>query len=44
MSNAKVLLVGLDPSVVNFERWPGLTAEKLEAGPADSVDAVKRWT
>lgn len=27
-----VLLVGLDPTVVNYERWPGLTAEKLEAG------------
>ncbi len=27
-----VLLIGLDPSVVNYERWPGLTAEKLEAG------------
>ena len=70
-----VLLIGLDPSVVNYEHWPGLTAEKLEAGlrtdtdefllferlvnfihtntpqakicfntgPADSVDAVKRW-
>ena len=32
MSAKKVLLIGLDPAVVNYERWPGLTAEKLEAG------------
>ncbi len=28
----KVLLIGLDPKVVDYSRWPGLTAEKLEAG------------
>jgi hypothetical protein len=27
-----VLLIGLDPTVVDYDRWPGLTAEKLEAG------------
>ena len=32
MSTRKVLLIGLDPGVVNYDRWPGLTAEKLEAG------------
>ncbi len=32
MSTKKVLLIGLDPRVVNYDRWPGLTAEKLEAG------------
>ena len=32
MSNKRVLMIGLDPAVVNYERWPGLTAEKLEAG------------
>ncbi len=32
MSNKKVLMIGLDPAVVNYERWPGLTPEKLEAG------------
>lgn len=32
MSGKNVLLIGLDPAVVNYERWPGLTAEKLEAG------------
>ena len=26
-----VLLIGLDPAVVHYEKWPGLTAEKLEA-------------
>jgi hypothetical protein len=28
----KVLLIGLDPAVVDYSRWPGLTPEKLEAG------------
>ncbi len=32
MSTKNVLLIGLDPAVVNYDRWPGLTAEKLEAG------------
>ncbi len=32
MSKKHVLLIGLDPAVVNYDRWPGLTAEKLEAG------------
>jgi len=32
VSVANVLLIGLDPMVVNYDRWPGLTAEKLEAG------------
>ena len=32
MSVTNVLLIGLDPTVVNYDRWPGLTAEKLEAG------------
>ena len=27
----KIILVGWHPSVVNYEKWPGLTAEKLEA-------------
>ena len=27
----KVLLIGLDPAAVNYDKWPGLTAEKLEA-------------
>jgi hypothetical protein len=30
MSGKKhVLFVGLDPAVVDYGRWPGLTAEKL---------------
>ncbi len=32
MTTKNVLLIGLDPSVVDYDRWPGLTAEKLEAG------------
>lgn len=32
MSATTVLLIGLDPKVVNYERWPGLTAEKLQEG------------
>lgn len=32
MSEGKhVLFVGLDPAVVDYEKWPGLTAEKLMA-------------
>ena len=27
----KVLMVGWHPSAVNYEKWPGLTPEKLEA-------------
>ena len=32
MAGKNVLLIGLDPEVVRYDRWPGLTAEKLEAG------------
>jgi len=32
MGALNVLLIGLDPAVVDYDRWPGLTAEKLEAG------------
>ncbi len=31
MSSKKVLLIGFDPAVVDFSKWPGLTAEKLLA-------------
>ena len=27
----KVLMIGLDPAVVDYDKWPGLSAEKLEA-------------
>lgn len=30
MSKAKVLAVGLRPSVVDFSKWPSLSAEKIE--------------
>lgn len=32
MATKNVLLIGLDPAVVDYDRWPGLNAEKLEAG------------
>lgn len=41
MITKKVLLIGLDPSVVNYDRWPGLTAEKLEAGLRRDEAALK---
>ncbi len=28
----KVLMIGWHPGVVNYDKWPGLTPEKLEAG------------
>lgn len=27
----RILLIGFDPSVVDYTKWPGLTAEKLRA-------------
>tara|TARA_R110002049_G_scaffold48815_1_gene140243 strand:- start:370 stop:741 length:372 start_codon:yes stop_codon:yes gene_type:complete len=39
MSGKNVLLIGLDPDVVNYERWPGLTADKLVKG--FQADAAK---
>lgn len=27
----RVLFIGLDPAVVDYDRWPGLTRERLEA-------------
>ncbi|MEM6314903.1 MAG: hypothetical protein AAF743_12495 [Planctomycetota bacterium] len=32
MSRTKVMLIGLETSAVDFEKWPQLTPEKLEAG------------
>jgi hypothetical protein len=28
----RVILIGLRPDVVNYDKWPGLTPETLEAG------------
>ena len=33
-----VLFIGLDPGVVDYDRWPGLSAEKLRA----ALDADRR--
>lgn len=41
MSTKNVLLIGLDPTVVDYGRWPGLTAEKLEAGLRRDEAALK---
>ena len=35
-----MLLVGLDPAVVHYERWPGLSPDKLEAGLRGEVAAL----
>lgn len=35
MQKTSVLLVGLKSSVVNFEKWPELSVEKLEAAFSD---------
>jgi hypothetical protein len=37
MSRKRVAIIGLHPSVVNYEKWPQLTPEKLEG--ALSADA-----
>ena len=38
----KILLtVGLDPAVVDYSKWPGLTREKLEAGSARFEEALR---
>ena len=37
----KVLLIGLHPDVVDYVKWPGLTADKLERGLAAERDQLK---
>ena len=43
MGTKKVLLIGLDPVVIDFSRWPGLTAEMIDgalrAGEKELVEA-----
>lgn len=41
MKNAAVLLVGLRPDVVNYEKWPELSPEKLQQGLDASVKALQ---
>ena len=41
MVNKRVMLIGLDPAVVNYSRWPGLNAEKLEKGLNSDREALK---
>ncbi len=41
MSEGKrVLLVGLDPAVVAYGKWPGLTPEKLQGGLRRDVESL----
>lgn len=37
-----LLTVGLDPSVVDYSKWPGLTREKLEAGSARLEEELRK--
>ena len=38
----KILLtIGLDPAVVDYSKWPGLSREKLEAGSARFGEVLK---
>ncbi len=39
----RVVLVGWDPEVVDYSKWPGLTAEKLRAaleGDRDNLNTL----
>lgn len=36
----RVLFIGLDPTVVEYDRWPGLTRDKLEAALKADRDAL----
>jgi hypothetical protein len=33
-------MIGLDPAVVDYGKWPGLTAEKLEAALRSDVESL----
>lgn len=41
MANKQVMLIGLDPTVVDYSRWPGLNAEKLEMGLNSDKQALE---
>lgn len=40
MSNPKVILIGLDPDVVVYDRWPGMTSEKLLAALNGDIERM----
>jgi len=42
MKIQRVLITGLHPSAVDYSRWPGLTAEKLQAAIDHSGDELKQ--
>ena len=37
----KVLMVGWHPTAVNYDKWPGLTPERLEAALQSDEDKLK---
>jgi hypothetical protein len=41
MRKKSVLVIGLAPEQVDFTAFPGLTAEKVRAGIASQIDALK---
>jgi len=36
----RILMIGLDPAVVAYGKWPGLTPEKLEGGLRRDVESL----
>ncbi len=40
-AKARVMIVGLEPAVVDFSQWPGLTAEKLQAALEGEIVHLK---
>mmetsp|Transcript_24674 Transcript_24674/g.79790 ORF Transcript_24674/g.79790 Transcript_24674/m.79790 type:complete len:137 (-) Transcript_24674:543-953(-) len=40
-SKKKVLFVGLEPSYVDFTKWPDLNEEKLTKGLQSAIDEIK---
>ncbi|MEM6614961.1 MAG: hypothetical protein AAF619_00380 [Pseudomonadota bacterium] len=41
MADKNALMIGLDPSVVNYDKWPGLTSQKLMAGLTHDLEALR---
>lgn len=37
----RVMLIGLHPDVVNYEKWPGLTAERLCGAMERDLEAMR---
>ena len=39
---SKILMIGWDPSVVDYSKWPGLTPDKLRAGLTKDQQKVQK--